>query len=153
MWLLTLQLFENSIDTQEKLRLNFHSLSVSELLEYGRKAPYVTKHFLFEGFLFLVLSRCFSWQRALFYSYSVYQFFACRTVKRAFCLTYTQASEMFSRKILFLSTLCWSIRTLVKYKIHTLNPKTPLLPLTPCVPGVPYSNEKIKLTSRICLKI
>ena len=37
MWLLTLQLFKNSIDTQEKLRLNFHSLSVSVLLEYGRK--------------------------------------------------------------------------------------------------------------------
>jgi hypothetical protein len=34
--MLTLQLFGNSIDTQEKLRLNFHSLSVSELLEYGR---------------------------------------------------------------------------------------------------------------------
>jgi hypothetical protein len=28
---------QNSIDTQEKLRLNLHSLSVSELLEYGRK--------------------------------------------------------------------------------------------------------------------
>jgi hypothetical protein len=39
MGLLTLQLFKNSIDTQEKLRLNLHSLSVSvsELLEYGRK--------------------------------------------------------------------------------------------------------------------
>jgi hypothetical protein len=37
MWLLTLQLFKNSIDTQEKIRLNLHSLSVSELLEYGRK--------------------------------------------------------------------------------------------------------------------
>jgi hypothetical protein len=41
MWLLTLQLFKNSIDTQKKLRLNLHSLSVqslsvSELLEYGR---------------------------------------------------------------------------------------------------------------------
>jgi hypothetical protein len=36
-WLLTLQLFKNSIDTQDKLRLNLHSLSVSELLEYGRK--------------------------------------------------------------------------------------------------------------------
>jgi hypothetical protein len=36
MWLLTLQLFKNSIDTQGKLRLNLHSLSVSELLEYGR---------------------------------------------------------------------------------------------------------------------
>jgi hypothetical protein len=30
------QLFKNSIDTQKKLRLNLHSLSVSELLEYGR---------------------------------------------------------------------------------------------------------------------
>ena len=37
--LLTLQLFKNSIDNQEKLRLNFHSLSV--LLEYEGllKAP------------------------------------------------------------------------------------------------------------------
>ena len=33
----TLQLFKNSIDTQEKLRSNLHSFSVSELLEYGRK--------------------------------------------------------------------------------------------------------------------
>ena len=33
---LPLQLFKNSVDTQEKLRLNLHSLSVSELLEYGR---------------------------------------------------------------------------------------------------------------------
>jgi ABC-type transport system involved in cytochrome bd biosynthesis fused ATPase/permease subunit len=31
---LTLQLFKNSNDTQEKLRLNLHSLSVSELLKY-----------------------------------------------------------------------------------------------------------------------
>ena len=37
MGLLTLQLFKNRIDTQEKLRLNLHSLSVSELLECGRK--------------------------------------------------------------------------------------------------------------------
>jgi hypothetical protein len=37
MWLLTPQLFKNSIDTQEMLRLNLHSLSLSELLEYGRK--------------------------------------------------------------------------------------------------------------------
>jgi hypothetical protein len=39
MWLLTLQLFKNSINTQGKLRLNLHSLSVSvsELLEYRRK--------------------------------------------------------------------------------------------------------------------
>jgi hypothetical protein len=36
--ILTLQLFKNSIDTQGKLRLNLHSLSVSELLEYGRNA-------------------------------------------------------------------------------------------------------------------
>jgi hypothetical protein len=33
---LTLQLFKNNSGTQEKLRLNLHSLSVSELLEYGR---------------------------------------------------------------------------------------------------------------------
>jgi hypothetical protein len=40
MWLHALQLFKNSIDTQEKVRLNLHSLSVSvsELLEYGRKS-------------------------------------------------------------------------------------------------------------------
>jgi hypothetical protein len=37
MWLLTFQLFKNSIETQEKLRLNIYSSSVSELLEYGRK--------------------------------------------------------------------------------------------------------------------
>ena len=35
---IALQLFKNSINTQEKLRLNLHSFSVSELLEYGRKA-------------------------------------------------------------------------------------------------------------------
>jgi hypothetical protein len=34
---LALQLFKNSINTQEKLRLNLHSLSVSELLEYREK--------------------------------------------------------------------------------------------------------------------
>jgi hypothetical protein len=34
---LALQLFKKSNDTREKLRLNFHSLSVSELLECGRK--------------------------------------------------------------------------------------------------------------------
>jgi hypothetical protein len=40
-WLLTLQLFKNSIDTQEKLRLNLHSLCVSVLLEYKhKKHPY-----------------------------------------------------------------------------------------------------------------
>jgi hypothetical protein len=37
MRLLTLQLFKNSADTQEKLRLNLHSLSVSKLSEYRRK--------------------------------------------------------------------------------------------------------------------
>jgi hypothetical protein len=38
MWLLTLQLLKNSIDTQGKLRLNLHSLSmsVSKFLEYRR---------------------------------------------------------------------------------------------------------------------
>ena len=40
--LLTLQLFKNSIDTQEKLSLNLHSLSVSELLEYGRKTMVIS---------------------------------------------------------------------------------------------------------------
>jgi hypothetical protein len=42
--LLTLQLFKNSKDTREKLRLNFHSLSVSELLEYGRKSLCCREH-------------------------------------------------------------------------------------------------------------
>ena len=39
---LTLQLFKNRDETQEKLRMNLHSLSqsVSELLEYGRKIPF-----------------------------------------------------------------------------------------------------------------
>jgi hypothetical protein len=36
MWLLTLLLFKNSIDTQGKLRLNLHSLSVSERLDRVR---------------------------------------------------------------------------------------------------------------------
>ena len=36
--ILTLVLFKNSIDTQGKLNLNFHQLSVSELLEYRRKS-------------------------------------------------------------------------------------------------------------------
>jgi hypothetical protein len=40
MWLLTLQLFKNSIDTQGKLKLNLHSLSVSEILKYRRKCVY-----------------------------------------------------------------------------------------------------------------
>ena len=47
--ILTLQLFKNSIDTQGKLRLNLHSLSVSELLEYRRNAnlsPKFDQHFL-----------------------------------------------------------------------------------------------------------
>jgi hypothetical protein len=35
-----LQLFKNSNDTREKLGLNLHSLSVSELLEYGRIESY-----------------------------------------------------------------------------------------------------------------
>ena len=48
---LALQLFKNSIDTQEKLRLNLHSLSVSELLEYGRK-PRSHISFVFWSILF-----------------------------------------------------------------------------------------------------
>ena len=35
---LALQLFKNIINTKEKLRLNLHSVSVSELLEYGHKS-------------------------------------------------------------------------------------------------------------------
>jgi hypothetical protein len=46
MWLLTLQLLKNRIDTQEKLRLNLHSLSVSELLEYGLFIRVKTKFLL-----------------------------------------------------------------------------------------------------------
>jgi hypothetical protein len=38
MRLLTVPLFKNRTDTQGKLRLNLHSLSVNELLEYGRKS-------------------------------------------------------------------------------------------------------------------
>ena len=41
---LALQLFKNSNDTREKLRLNFHSLSVSEFLEYGRYAWFLKDH-------------------------------------------------------------------------------------------------------------
>jgi predicted nuclease with RNAse H fold len=49
MWLLTLQLFKNSTDTQGKLKLNLHSLSmsVSELLEntgVSLVPYYVTTH-------------------------------------------------------------------------------------------------------------
>ena len=38
--ILNLKLFKNSIDTQGKLKLNLHSLSVSvsEILEYRRKS-------------------------------------------------------------------------------------------------------------------
>jgi hypothetical protein len=48
-WLLTLQLFENSNDTEEKLRLNLHSLSVSvsELLEYGRQCLTLSTDWVF----------------------------------------------------------------------------------------------------------
>jgi hypothetical protein len=46
MWLLILQLFKNSIDTQEMPRLNLHSLSVSvsELVEHGRKSNLLVIH-------------------------------------------------------------------------------------------------------------
>jgi energy-converting hydrogenase Eha subunit B len=47
MWLLTLQLFQNSIDTQGKLRLNLHSLSVSELLEYRRISLWLVSAYLY----------------------------------------------------------------------------------------------------------
>jgi hypothetical protein len=42
---LALLLFKNSNDTREKLRLDFHSLSVSDLLEYGRMSlkSYITE--------------------------------------------------------------------------------------------------------------
>ena len=55
--LLTLQLLKNSIDTQEKLRLNLHSLSVSvsELLEYGRKTLSANFH--------KTLKHCSEWQK------------------------------------------------------------------------------------------
>jgi hypothetical protein len=43
---LALQLFKNSNDTRGKLRLNFHSLSVSELLEYERESCSSLKYFL-----------------------------------------------------------------------------------------------------------
>jgi hypothetical protein len=44
MWLPTTHrpAIKNSIDTQEKLRLNLHSLSVSELLEYRRKSVWLS---------------------------------------------------------------------------------------------------------------
>ena len=38
-----LQLFKNSIDMQGKLRLNLHSLSVSEILEYRLMSANVHK--------------------------------------------------------------------------------------------------------------
>jgi hypothetical protein len=44
-WLLTLLQFKNSIDTQGKLRLNLHSLIVSDLLEYRRKTLTLIVHF------------------------------------------------------------------------------------------------------------
>jgi hypothetical protein len=58
MWLLILKLFKNSIDTQQKLRLNLHSLSVSELLEYGHKTPKSTGYV--EGMMNDVM---FVWER------------------------------------------------------------------------------------------
>ena len=48
MWLLILQLFKNSFDTQDKLRLNLQSLSVSELSEYRRIPPLLTRRILSE---------------------------------------------------------------------------------------------------------
>ena len=54
MWLLTLQLFKNSIDTREKLRLNLHSLSVSELLEYWRKSSTFDTNVFYDHVFFCV---------------------------------------------------------------------------------------------------
>ena len=57
LYLTNLQLFKNSIDTREKLRLNLHSLSVSvsELLEYGRYTW--LPHSLLEGKMAVKLMR------------------------------------------------------------------------------------------------
>jgi hypothetical protein len=52
MRLLTLHLFKNSIDTQGKLRLNLHSLSVSKLLEYRCKCPIILGHVAEIKFIF-----------------------------------------------------------------------------------------------------
>jgi hypothetical protein len=56
----------NSIDIQEKLGLNFHSLSVSELLEYGQNCSSI----LLLKQMFLKSSKC-SWFTKVFkYSFS-----------------------------------------------------------------------------------
>ena len=68
MWLLTLQLFKNSTDTQEKPRLNLHSLSV--LLEYRRK-----------WFNFLVKSERQSLAKKLAITWHYYLFFLKRDIK------------------------------------------------------------------------
>jgi hypothetical protein len=55
MWLLTLQLFKNSIDPQGKLKLNLHSLSVSVLLEYRRLSfSNILKHYSYNILNYLV---------------------------------------------------------------------------------------------------
>jgi hypothetical protein len=56
MWLLTFQLFKNSTDTQEKIRLNLHSLSVSELLEYGCKCITICKRILQKQIIIYAIS-------------------------------------------------------------------------------------------------
>jgi hypothetical protein len=50
MWLLTLRLFKNSIDTQEKLRLNLHALIECECeWAFRIQALYGADHLIFEG--------------------------------------------------------------------------------------------------------
>jgi hypothetical protein len=67
MWLHALKLFKNSIDTQGKLRLNLHSLSVSELWEYGRNACwlYSKSSLTLKEWRF---NRSFPWVSVLFFN-------------------------------------------------------------------------------------
>jgi hypothetical protein len=68
---LALQLFKNSVGAQEKLRLNLHSLSVSELLEYGRKWNSATRE-LYRNQNLLLDFPVFSIPRFRFYSISYF---------------------------------------------------------------------------------
>ena len=73
-WLLTLQLFTNSIDTQGKLRLNLHSLSVSELLEYRRLSRNIEACAIFQILVIQravihIFSRIRDWLLAVYSTY------------------------------------------------------------------------------------
>ena len=46
-WMLTLQLFRKNYDPQGKLKLNVHSLSVSNRLAHGRWSLGLTAQYLF----------------------------------------------------------------------------------------------------------